>query len=86
MEPKPVRIVLPDGREDLGILADDSTVDMGVVGLELQANDVLIVDGRLVTVVRTIVERSLSCGTDARMIEEASFRVRLGPYPRARVA
>ena len=86
MEPKPVRIVLPDGREDLGIMADDSTVDVGIVGMELQANDVLIVDGRLVTVIRTIVERSLRCGVDARIIEESTFRVRLGPYPRARVA
>jgi hypothetical protein len=81
MGPKPVRISFPDGSEDLGILTNDNTLDVGVIGLNIHVDDVLIVDGTLVTVVGTTVRRSSKCGTDTGLVEEVSFRLRLGPYP-----
>ena len=81
MEPKPVRISFSDGSEDLGILIDDSTIDVGVVGLTIHLDDVLMVDGTLMTVIGTSVKRSSKVSSDAGLFEEESFRLRLGPYP-----
>ena len=82
MEPKPVKISFSDGSEDLGILVDDNTLDVGVIGLTIHVDDVLMVDGSLMTVVGTSVKRSSKVSSEAGLIEEDSFRLRLGPYPR----
>jgi len=88
MEPKPVKVSFPDGSEDLGILADDNTLDVGVIGLRVRVDDVLTVDGIPMTVIGTTVRMNSQCGSETGLVEEASFRLRLGPYPppRTRVA
>ncbi len=81
MDPKPVKVSFPDGSEDLGILVDENLLDVGTIGLSVQVDDVLTVDGLPKTVLGTTVRRSSKVGSDLEMIEEASFRLRLGPFP-----
>lgn len=88
MEPKPVKVAFADGSEDLGILAADNILDVGEVGLQVHVDDVLIVDGDMMTVIGTTVRMSSKCSSDTGLVEETFFRLRLGPYPplRSRVA
>ena len=81
MDPKPVKVSFPDGSEDLGILVDENLLDVGTIGLSVQVDDVLTVDGLPKTVLGTTVRRSSKVGSDLEMTEEASFRLRLGPFP-----
>lgn len=81
MDPKPVKVSFPDGSEELGILVDENLLDVGTIGLSVQIDDVLTVDGLPKTVLGTTVRRTTRVGTDQEVIEEASFRLRLGPYP-----
>ena len=81
MDPKPVMIAFPDGSEDLGILVDENVLDVGTVGLSIQVDDVLSVDGTLKTVLGRTVRRSSRVGSDVEMIEGTSFRLKLGPWP-----
>lgn len=81
MDPKPVKISFPDGSEELGILVDEHLLDVGTVGTSIQVSDVLTVDGTPMTVLGTTVRRSSRVTSDLDVLEEASFRVRLGPFP-----